>query len=92
MPALDDHLVISAFAPPPAQWHALEHERDRLRLLLEVSESIASHRDVAALFQDLAQRLPRIVPFGSGAVDARTGPRPSAARSQQRRGLALESR
>jgi formate hydrogenlyase transcriptional activator len=38
-------------------------ERDRLRLLLEVSESIASHRDLAELFRDLAQRLPRIVPF-----------------------------
>src|SRR5688572_25523673 len=38
-------------------------ERDRLRLLLEVSESIASHRDLNELFYDLAQRLPRIVPF-----------------------------
>ena len=41
----------------------LQYERDRLRLLLEVSESIASHRDVEALFRDLAQRLPPIVPF-----------------------------
>jgi formate hydrogenlyase transcriptional activator len=40
----------------------LEGERDRLRLLLEVSESIASHRDVTALFHDLAERLPRVVP------------------------------
>jgi hypothetical protein len=55
--------VITAFSPPHEQWHALESERDRLRLLLEVSESIASHRDVAALLHDLAQRLPRIVPF-----------------------------
>jgi formate hydrogenlyase transcriptional activator len=38
-------------------------ERDRLRLLLEVSESIASHRDLDELFQDLAQRIPQIVPF-----------------------------
>ena len=38
-------------------------ERDRLRLLLEVSESIASHRDLTELFRDLAQRIPRIVPF-----------------------------
>ena len=37
--------------------------RDRLRLLLEVSESIASHRDLEELFLDLAQRLPQIVPF-----------------------------
>jgi formate hydrogenlyase transcriptional activator len=41
----------------------LNSERDRWRLLLEVSESIAAHRDLARLFQDLAQRLPRIVPF-----------------------------
>src|SRR6267143_6736496 len=41
----------------------LIHGQDRLRLLLEVSESIASHRDLAELFRDLAQRLPQIVPF-----------------------------
>lgn len=38
-------------------------ERDRLHLLLEVSESIASHRDLDELFRDLAQRLPHVVPF-----------------------------
>jgi formate hydrogenlyase transcriptional activator len=48
--------------------NALHHEelsrdRDRLRLLLEVSESIASYRDLGELFHDLAQRLPHIVPF-----------------------------
>jgi formate hydrogenlyase transcriptional activator len=43
--------------------HELTHERDRLRLLLEVSEAIASHRDLEELFRDLAQRLPEIVPF-----------------------------
>jgi formate hydrogenlyase transcriptional activator len=37
--------------------------QDRLRLLLEVSESIAAHRDLEELFRDLAQRLPQIVPF-----------------------------
>jgi formate hydrogenlyase transcriptional activator len=41
----------------------LTHEHDRLRLLLEVSEAIASHRDLEELFRDLAQRLPKIVPF-----------------------------
>ena len=41
----------------------LIHGQDRLRLLLEVSESIASHRDLEELFRDLAQRLPEIVPF-----------------------------
>ena len=45
--------------------HALDGrgEGDRLRLLSEVSESIASHRDLNELFRDLAHRLPRIVPF-----------------------------
>ena len=41
----------------------LTRDRDRLRLLLEVSEAIASHRDLEDLFRDLAQRLPQIVPF-----------------------------
>jgi formate hydrogenlyase transcriptional activator len=41
----------------------LIHDRDRLRLLLEVTESIASYRDLEALFRDLAQRLPPVVPF-----------------------------
>ncbi len=41
----------------------LSRGRDRLRLLLEVSESIASHRDMEELLRDLAQRLPQIVPF-----------------------------
>ena len=43
-----------AWAIPVAeQYHAL----------LEVSESIAAHRDLPTLFRDLAQRLPRIAPF-----------------------------
>jgi formate hydrogenlyase transcriptional activator len=33
--------------------------------LLEVSQSIASHRDLAALFRDLVERLPRVVSFDS---------------------------
>ncbi len=41
----------------------LAHERDRLRLLLEVTKSIASHRDLGELFHDLARRLPQVVPF-----------------------------
>ncbi len=41
----------------------LIHDRDRLRLLLEVTESIASHRDLTDLLRDLAQRLPHLVPF-----------------------------
>ena len=42
---------------------ALTRDRDRLRLLLEVSESIALHRDLEELLRDLAHRLPHIVPF-----------------------------
>ena len=41
----------------------LTRDRDRLRLLLEVSESIALHRDLEDLFRDLATRLPHVVPF-----------------------------
>jgi formate hydrogenlyase transcriptional activator len=33
--------------------------------LLEVSQSVASHRDLTALFRDLAERLPRAVSFDS---------------------------
>ena len=48
---------------PSAETAGAKTERDRVRLLAEVSESIASHRDLNDLFRDLAQRLPRIVPF-----------------------------
>jgi len=33
--------------------------------LLEVSQSISAHRDLAALFRDLVERLPRVVSFDS---------------------------
>jgi formate hydrogenlyase transcriptional activator len=33
--------------------------------LLEVSQSVASHRDLTALFRDLVERLPRVVRFDS---------------------------
>ncbi len=36
---------------------------DQLRLLIQVSEAIATHRDLTSLFRDLARRLPAIVPF-----------------------------
>ncbi|HET6674954.1 MAG TPA: sigma 54-interacting transcriptional regulator [Nitrospiraceae bacterium] len=36
---------------------------DHYQTLLEVSESIAVHRDLPALFRDLALRLPRVAPF-----------------------------
>jgi formate hydrogenlyase transcriptional activator len=37
--------------------------REQYRALLQVARTIAAHRDLDALFQDLAQRLPGIVPF-----------------------------
>jgi formate hydrogenlyase transcriptional activator len=36
---------------------------ERYRTLLEVAEAISAHRDLKELFRDLAQRLPRAVPF-----------------------------
>ena len=36
---------------------------NQYQALLEISEAIAAHRNLSELFQDLAQRLPRIVPF-----------------------------
>jgi formate hydrogenlyase transcriptional activator len=36
---------------------------DQLRLLIRVSEAIATHRDLTTLFRDLAGHLPSIVPF-----------------------------
>lgn len=41
----------------------LAAERDRLRLLLEVSEAIASHRNLDELFGTLARLLPPVVAF-----------------------------
>jgi formate hydrogenlyase transcriptional activator len=41
----------------------VSRERDQLGLLLEISESIASHRDLGEMFRDLGRRLPGIVPF-----------------------------
>jgi len=55
--------TLSEFAPQDGITGQRPRERDRLRLLAEVSESIASHRDLNELFRDLAQLLPRIVPF-----------------------------
>ncbi len=52
----------------PVNGHiVLRQELDPLsnqyQALLEISEAIAVHRNLNELFQDLAQRLPRIVPF-----------------------------
>ena len=47
--------LLCVLADAPRQYQAL----------LEVSQSIASHRDLAALFRDLVERLPRVVSFDS---------------------------
>jgi formate hydrogenlyase transcriptional activator len=41
----------------------LQFTVERCRALLGVSEAIASHRDLGALFHELAERLPGVVPF-----------------------------
>jgi formate hydrogenlyase transcriptional activator len=46
---------LCALAGAPRQYQAL----------LEVSQSVAAHRDLTALFRDLAERLPRVVTFHS---------------------------
>src|SRR5580692_11116322 len=51
------------FPPEPAPGAPLEHSRRQLEALLEVAESIAQHRDLAALFHDLAERLHCVVDF-----------------------------
>jgi len=53
-----------AISPPELPAAApLEHSRRQLEALLEVAESIAQHRDLAALFHDLAERLHAVVDF-----------------------------
>jgi formate hydrogenlyase transcriptional activator len=53
-----------AISPPELTAAApLEHSRRQLEALLEVAESIAQHRDLAALFHDLAERLHSVVDF-----------------------------
>jgi len=53
-----------AISPPePTAAAPLEHSRRQLEALLEVAESIAQHRDLAALFHDLAERLHAVVDF-----------------------------
>jgi formate hydrogenlyase transcriptional activator len=53
-----------AISPPePTIAAPLEHSRRQLEALLEVAESIAQHRDLAALFHDLAERLHCVVDF-----------------------------
>ena len=47
----------------PASGAAVEAPSSEFQALLEVSESIALHRDLTALFHDLAARLHRVVEF-----------------------------
>ncbi|MGB2590705.1 MAG: sigma 54-interacting transcriptional regulator [Candidatus Acidiferrum sp.] len=53
-----------AISPPEATPAApLEQSRRQLEALLEVAEAISQHRDLAALFHDLAERLHSVVDF-----------------------------
>jgi formate hydrogenlyase transcriptional activator len=53
-----------AISPPePTPTAPLEQSRRQLEALLEVAESIAQHRDLTALFHDLAERLHCVVDF-----------------------------
>jgi formate hydrogenlyase transcriptional activator len=54
-------MAVLTFSPSTREQSV--RSRDQLRLLFEVSEAIASHRDLTELFRDLARRLPTIVPF-----------------------------
>jgi len=58
--AVDNALIVERALAAQQQ---LSRERDRLGLLLEISEAIASHRDLGEMFRDLGRRLPGIVPF-----------------------------
>jgi formate hydrogenlyase transcriptional activator len=49
--------------PDSSDGWALKPDFQHYQTLLEVCESISLHRDLNELFQDLALRLPRIVPF-----------------------------
>src|ERR1700740_2753578 len=55
-----DHVISPPEAAPAAP---LEHSRRQPEALLEVAESIAQHRNLAALFHDLAERLHCVVDF-----------------------------
>src|SRR4029434_8103879 len=50
-------------SPAFATCEELTCSGNQLRLLIEVSEAIATHRDLTTLFRDLARRLPPVVPF-----------------------------
>src|SRR6266567_9098056 len=51
-------------SPPEVAFTSpLEHSRRQLEALLEVSEAIAQHRDLPALFHDLAGRLHSVIEF-----------------------------
>lgn len=55
-----EHVIAAPEAVAPAP---LEHSRRQLEALLEVAEAIAQHRDLGALFHDLAERLHCVVDF-----------------------------
>src|SRR5262245_28725453 len=54
---------MSVVANPASHAREPSRDQDRLRLLMAVSEAIASNHELTALFRDLAKRLPAVVPF-----------------------------
>jgi formate hydrogenlyase transcriptional activator len=67
--AADPDVILNFMAdpvisPPEVAFTSpLEHSRRQLEALLEVSEAIAQHRDLTALFHELAVRLHSVVDF-----------------------------
>jgi formate hydrogenlyase transcriptional activator len=57
---MPDPVITSPESAPAAP---LEHSRQQLEALLEVSEAISQQRDLPALFHDLAERLHSVVDF-----------------------------
>jgi len=47
----------------PAVGRKRSRDREQLRLLMEISDAVASNHELTALFRDLARRLPAVVPF-----------------------------
>jgi hypothetical protein len=55
--------ILAAMSSQEFGDHKAEALRDQYQALLEVTESIASHRDLSELFHDLAQPLRNVLHF-----------------------------
>ncbi len=56
-------ILLNMDASSPPKGSEAKPQASQYQALLEVSESIATHRDLPALFHDLIERLPRLVNF-----------------------------